>query len=153
MASKELQFTAAFHKILDTIDFDDLDTSCNSTNNAYAKRILQQIHDVFIKIYGNEPLNKNTEFISLPAVIKDKDNHLYIGRVILNLSSSGEHWETEIITTTGPMSSNYHKNYFKNHLCPYEYYYTPMVENDIHVNYSQMTENIKNLMPTEFLTK
>ena len=50
------RFTRAVNSILEGLDFEELDRSCNGNDPTYAQDILQQMHQAFLNIYRTDCL-------------------------------------------------------------------------------------------------
>lgn len=99
------KFLEAVNDILRHINFDDLYISRNRNDNGTARDCLKQLHDAFTHVYGENPLSSaDAEFIEMPAVICGNNGRMCLGLVCLDLSSSGEHWETDFFTPYGVIS-------------------------------------------------
>ncbi|MDD4681459.1 MAG: hypothetical protein PHP79_11390 [Clostridia bacterium] len=140
--------------ILPTVEFAKLDRSCNSAEDDYAKEVLKQMHDAFVKVYGTDYLDNNVyEFVELPAVIKGRNTgHIGLGIVSLGLDSSGEHWGAFFLTPMGVIDQGNEKlqptqsKYLNNVYIPYDYWYTVSVERDHHVDFDNVSEKITEML-------
>ena len=156
MENQNLQdaYIDCLNEMLPSVDFLKLEQSCNSADDEYAKEILKQMHDIFVKVYGTDSLeNSEYEFIEVPAVIRGrKTGHIGLGIVMLDLESSGEHWGTFFFTPKGIVDQNGEKmsdadtTFIKNTYIPYDYWYTVTIERDIHVDFNQVPEKIADLL-------
>lgn len=115
--------------------------------------ILKNMHNAFVSVYHTELLDYDYEWVMLPAVIRAQNSGLLtVGLVTLDLQSSGEHWGTNILTPAGMMNlhDDDRRPEFRERMikqwCPYDYYYTPFVEGDIHVDYSCIPEAIREML-------
>lgn len=115
--------------------------------------ILKNMHNAFVSVYQTEFIDRDYEWVMLPAVIRAQNSGLLtVGLVTLDLQSSGEHWGTDILTPAGMM--NLHDDdrnpEFRERMikqwCPYDYYYTPFVEGDIHVDYSHIPGTVREML-------
>ena len=142
------------NKILSTLDFNRLDCSCNSSYDGYARSILQTLHKAFVSVYRTDDLEHGGYgFVELPAVIRGRDTgHIALGLVTLDLNSSGEHFGTffftphGVIDQDGEASTEQQKAYIRKTFIPYDYWYTPKVENDIHVEHASVPPDVKTLL-------
>ena len=48
------KFINAVNSILEDLDFEELDQSCNGKDPSYAQEILQQMHQAFLNIYRTD---------------------------------------------------------------------------------------------------
>ena len=142
------------NKILSTLDFNRLDCSCNSSYDGYARSILQTLHKAFLSVYRTDDLEHGGYgFVELPAVIRGRDTgHIALGLVTLDLNSSGEHFGTffftphGVIDPCGEASTEQQKAYIRKTFIPYDYWYTPKVENDIHMEHTSVPPDVKTLL-------
>ncbi len=133
------------------IKYDVLQASYGTADKSYAKEILQQMHDAFAEIYGTDELEDGLyEMVAMPAVIKGiKTDEICIGLVDIDLSSSGEHYDTVFLTEKGVVAhsdddiSRACTDFLNAKYSPYEYYYTIGIENDIHVDFENVPEDVQ----------
>ena len=115
--------------------------------------LLTDMHKAFLSVYHTEILDEDYEWVMLPAVIRArKDGLLTVGVVTLDLQSSGEHWGTSFLTPAGmvDLQNTDHRPEFRDRMIkqwiPYDYYYTPYVPGDIHVNPSLAPEAVQKML-------
>lgn len=115
--------------------------------------VLKDMHKAFLSVYQTEILDGDYEWVMLPAVLRSqKTGKLTVGLVTLDLESSGEHWGTWFLTPAGmvDLQNTNHTPAFRDRMIkqwiPYDYYYTPYVPGDIHVNPSHAPENIRQML-------
>jgi hypothetical protein len=118
----------------------------------YPKAILKKLHDKFCEIYGTDTLDDSYEFVLAPAVIKVRQsNDLMLGLVQLDISSSGEHWDTDFITPCGVFNQNDKESndtqlkYIRSFI-PYDYFYTLDIPGDIHVDWDNCPGEVWELL-------
>ena len=147
------------NKYLKTVGFNKLYSSVNNiTKNDYAKEVLKSMTEIFESIYGKEPLTSdNFSLVEVPAVIYSRKTHqLYLGLVMLDVESSGEHWGSTYFSSFGIIEDDFtdlseeQKNYVKSQIVPYDYWYTVKIADDIHVDFNSMPKEVENLIG-EFL--
>jgi hypothetical protein len=138
---------------LDIVDFLRLDHSCNSSDNGYAKETLKAIHDIFVDAYGTYSLDYDHEYVTVPAVIRGRESgHIGIGLVILDLTSSGEHWGTFFFTPLGVINQGSQKiaekesRYLSDTYGAYDYWYTVEIADDIHVDFDEIPYEISEMI-------
>ena len=140
--------------ILPVINYNRLQASYSS-DMVYAKTILNLLHKAMVKIYGGESFELNSgdeEFVVIPGVVRGiKSGNMVIVLLELDLSSSGEHRETYFLCKYGVVSHNDNKNtpgskYIRSMIGAYEYCYTATIPDDIHVNYENLSKEIKNVL-------
>ncbi len=155
MNNRSLQtaFIERLNKLLPTVDFAKLDTSCNSVDDSYAKDILRQMHESFVDVYGTDYLDSGYELVELPAIIQGRNTgHIGLGIVTLDLESSGEHWGTFFITPKGVIDQGNKKmskadsQYLKKTYMPYDYWYTVTLERDHHVDLDNIPEKVSDIL-------
>jgi len=151
MDSKKMMtiFNKKMNVYLNTVDFPRLDQSCNSADNTYAKEILKDIHDMFVKVYGTDYIDYEHEFVNVPAIIQGRETgHTGLGLVSLDLESSGEHCGTYFFTPLGVINHGSQKNtkkesnYINETYVPYNYWYTMEIEDDIHLDFDDVPDKI-----------
>lgn len=145
MASKDLMsiyIQQLNDYLLPTIDFKELDDSCNSPDNQYAKETLKRMHDIFVDVYGTTELDSSYGFVCVPAVIRGRyNNKTALGLVELDLESSGEHWGTTFFLHQGIVDQNSIEKTAAGAravkpFIPYNYWYTAQIPEDIHISQS-----------------
>ena len=133
-------------EVLFSCDFDRM------TDKEYAKELLREMTDEFREIYGADELTEDMDFVLVPAVIKPQNvDRLYAGIVQLDLTSSGEHYATDMFTEYGVLSTDNEdlsleaKQYLRS-LHPYEYYPTLPNPGDIHVDWSKCPKEVSDIV-------
>lgn len=145
--------------ILPHIDFAMLEASYSTPERAYAKQVLATLHQACVKAYGERALSadRSGDFVAVPAVIHAKNTgELCIGLVSLELLSSGEHWGTDFLTehgvlTQGMADDPVHQERIRR-MIPYDYWYTPHIAGDIHVNFFNIPAEAKELLQAKDMT-
>ena len=145
--------------ILPRIDFPMLETSYSTPERAYAKQVLATLHQASVKAYGEGALSADRcgDFVAVPAVIRAKNTgELCIGLVSLDLLSSGEHWGTDFYTkhgvlTQGMVDDPVHQERIRR-MIPYDYWYTPHIAGDIHINFFNIPAEAKALLQAKDMT-
>ena len=139
-------------------DFDmyKLSKSYETEDKQYAKDVLREMHKIFVETYETDCIDEiddaENDFLYIPAVIKSIDTgKTCIGLVHLDRTSSGEHWDTVYMTKFGiisqsdPKDNEFVINEMKSFM-PYNYWYTPEYEGDIHVNKQKLPKDIKEML-------
>lgn len=152
--NKQQGFVDKVNRILSSVDFNQLDCSCNSSNNGYARSILQALHKAFVSVYQTDYLDRGEYgFVELPAVIRGRNTgHIALGIVTLDLESSGEHFGTFFLTPHGVIeqggedTAEWKQEYIRKTFIPYDYWYTPEVEHDIHVDFESVPPEVAELL-------
>ena len=90
--------------------------------------------------------------VMMPAVVCGRDSGIRtLALVTLDLESSGEHFGTIFMTPVGMMEqgssflSEKQKQALAEYYIPYDYWYTPLVERDHHVDFTQMPEEVADI--------
>lgn len=148
------RFIEEVNDILAEVDFTKLDESCNGNQLDYAKSILARMHRSLLKIYETDHFTSAcTDLVDLPAVVKSHNTgRLAIGLVTIDLESSGEHYGTAFFTGRGVLQqgalnlTEEERTYLKEQFIPYDYWYTPYVEGDIHESEHEMPITVQELI-------
>lgn len=151
---KQSQFETNINAVLKNVHFMRLECSCTDSNKSYAGEVLREMHDAFMKTYGMDYLEEGEfEFVNIPAVIRSRNTgKLCLGIVTLDLHSSGEHWGTDFLTPYGvvsqgdPGANAEGQKYIRDNFIPYDYWYTADAEGDIHVEFNEIPEDVKDLI-------
>jgi hypothetical protein len=130
--------------VLPYVDYSKLNDSYASKDKKYTKRTLASLHQAFVKTYGDV-------MVVAPAVIRAKNSgELCVGLVTLDLSASGEHWGTDFLTEYGAISDNETKREERrariDRLIPYDYWYTIVLDRDIHVDFDNVPQDVAELL-------
>lgn len=147
-------FADNINAVLRKVSFEQLESSLQNPDKGYAGDVLKEMHNAFVKTYGTDYLEEGKyEFVNIPAVIRSRNTgELCLGIVTLNLESSGEHWGTDFLTPYGvisqgdPDANTDLQKYIRDNFMPYDYWYTTDVEDDIHVDFYNVPEDVENLI-------
>lgn len=149
---KEQEFIDKVNEILDKTDFLLLNMSCNTENTSYAAETLLAMHQAFEEVYGEGYVDEKYGMVMMPAVVKGTESGIKaLALVTLDLESSGEHWGTTFLTPGEPLVqgnaelTEEQKRAIREYYIPYDYWYTPLVERDHHVNFTDMPETVANI--------
>ena len=141
------------NEILSNLDFVRLEKSCNGTDKSYAKDTLSKLHNEFVSIYGDSPLGRDDEFVAVPCVIRNRQTgYTLLGIVDIDLSASGEHYGTDFFTPFGVLShgmkekNKAEEDYLHDKIGIYDYWYTPSVEHDIHVDFENVPQGVVDIL-------
>ena len=146
-------------RILPFIDYYELQASYD-TDMAYAKGILNRLHEAVAEVYGGGSLDEtdgDEGFVIVPGVVCGRDSgKICIALLDLDLSSSGEHWGTSFLCKYGVIAQDGVERVSNNDAVlkseireivsiylPYDYCYTASIPGDIHVNRAKLPEKIK----------
>lgn len=148
------KYIDAINKLLKEVNFVELWKSCNRYDQTYAQEFLQKMHQAFVDTYGADHLNGEVlDLVDLPAVIRGKKNGItYLGLVTVDLESSGEHYNTVFFTDRGVLDQmngdikDPRRKPFFEQLGPYDYWYTPEIPTDIHVNFEGLPNLVERLL-------
>lgn len=144
--------------ILPFIDYHKLAKSYCTEDKAYAKGILNCLHTAMIEQYGSTTLtsgHRNTEddYVVVPGVIEGKKTgKIAIALLGIDLASSGEHCQTDILCHYGivPQGDKSQPPYISAEVSvdymPYDYGYTATIPGDIHVSKNSLPDGIKEML-------
>lgn len=149
----ELQkaFIDKVNTILEEVDFEKLSESANGQDQTYAMDILKQLHQAFVDTYGTDCItDRKLGFIDAPAVIRGrKAGEVFLGLVTIDLESSGEHWNSVFFMEDGVVdqaaTDKWDTDFF-HRVGVYDYWYTPEIPCDIHVNFEQIPTRVESLL-------
>ena len=139
--------------VLKHVDYPKLNASYATEDKSYAKQVLALLHQAFDEAYGTTTATGEIcgDSILAPAVIHARNTgEIAIGLVSLDLTSSGEHWETEFFTEYGvipqsePMDDVLQARIGR--MIPYDYWYTIQMPNDIHVCFNNIPPEVKEML-------
>jgi hypothetical protein len=139
-------------EILPNIDYGLLQKSYDADLD-YAKGVLNRLYKAMVEVYGSERLCENDGdegFVVVPGVIRGRNSgKLCLALLDLDLSSSGEHWGTALLSQYGIVKqrdfgsgSAGEQQYFKDFL-PYDYCYTADIPDDIHFRADNLPRELK----------
>jgi len=139
--------------VIPRIRWDELNASYFEPGHAYAKQVLGEMHQAFERVYGKEPVTEERggELVCLPAITSaNNTGELCVALVQIDLSSSGEHWDTQFFTEQGilphPDCVDRQKERRVDRLIPYSYWYTPRLQGDIHVRFHNMPAEVADVL-------
>ena len=143
-------------KVLPAINYDRLQASYGTQDKDYAKAVLHLLYKAMVQCYGTDCLTEGvTDYAMVPGVVQSKEKgNLCIALLELDLTSSGEHYETNFLTGYGilpqsdPELPDHIRAYIRNTFIPYDYGYTAAIPIDIHVNKSSLPEAIREMLST-----
>ena len=149
---KEQEFIDKINEILGKTDFLRLNASCNMENTSYAAETLLAMHQAFGEVYGEGYVDEDYGMVMMPAVVRGRESGIQsLALVTLDLESSGEHWGTIFLTPGGPLEQGHaelteeQKRAIGEYYIPYDYWYTPLVERDHHVSFTDMPESVADI--------
>ncbi len=152
--NRNKQYIKAVNQILSAVDFVKLGNSCNSCDSSYARETLKQLHQAFVDTYGTDLLQRGEyDCVFVPAVIQGKETrNIVLGLVLLDMDSSGEHYDTVFFTKYGVMKQSDEKlgkiarKYLLDTIGNYNYWYTPEIPSDIHVGFENIPGKVRDLL-------
>ncbi|MBR4060097.1 MAG: DUF4314 domain-containing protein [Lachnospiraceae bacterium] len=146
---KEREFLQKINQLMRRVNFTLLNTSCNGKGTIYAAEKLLAMHQAFEEVYGKGYVDESYGMVLMPAVVRGRKSGIHaLALVSLDLESSGEHWGTTFFTPKGPWTqgddklTEEQKGIINECYIPYDYWYTPLVERDHHVNFNSMPESV-----------
>ena len=84
------------------INYARLQEDYQTEEKAYAKSVLDALHQGVLEVYGTETFDRDTleeGFVLLPGVLQSREkSNVCIALLELDLSSSGEHWGRDYLT-------------------------------------------------------
>jgi len=137
--------------ILQTVDYDKLQASYG-TDMAYAKAVLNSLHNAMVKVYGSEHFDDfggDDGFVMIPGMVRgQKTGNMAVVLLDIDLSSSGEHYGTTFLCGHGVVSqSDIGKSPAADAILKsigsYDYCYTATIPDDIHVDNSRLPKELK----------
>lgn len=156
MEKMDLQavYIERLNALLPTLDFKELDRSCNTQDNMYAKEALKKMHDLFVEVYGTDDLDYGGyEFVDVPVVILGRNTgHMGLGIVTLDLQSSGEHCGTFFLTPKGIIDQGFDEmkpadsKYLADVYVPYNYWYTVYIQRDHHADFDHVPQKVVEIL-------
>jgi len=146
--------------ILPFIDYNELDASYQTAEKAYAKGILNRLHMAMVEQYGDTRFvcghgDVQEEYIIVPGVAQGKKTgEIALALLGIDLSSSGEHCQTEFLCKYGVVSQGHNDlpkalaEEITARYLPYDYCYTADITGDIHISKNRLPEGIREMLKT-----
>ena len=147
-------FIGKVNTILEEVDFEKLLESANGQDQSYAMDTLKQLHRAFVDTYCTDCItDRELGFIDVPAVIRGrKAGEVFRGLVTIDPESSWEHWNTQFIMEDGVVdqancdkTARWNTEFFYR-VGVYDYWYTPEIPGDIHVNFESISHKVETLL-------
>lgn len=142
--------------VLSKINYARLHEDYQTEEKAYAKSVLNALHQGLLKVYGTDYFfwdGDEDSFILLPGVLKSMENgNLCLALLELDLSASGEHWGTYYLTKYGCVTSGDEEmpktvqQFLRETYGIYDYAYTALLEQDIHVDRDCLPDDMKEIL-------
>lgn len=145
-------------KILPRIDYEQLENSYSTAEKAYAKGVLNLLHQAMVEHYGSAVLQSDHssiegDFVLVPGVIQGtKSGKIALALLEIDLQSSGEHWGTDflcrfgVISQGNPDTPKAVKDIISRDFMPYDYCYTAQIPDDIHISRGSLPDGIKDML-------
>lgn len=144
--------------VLSKINYTCLQEDYQTGEKAYAKSVLNALHQGVLEVYGTDYFfwdGDEDSFILLPGVLKSRENgNLCLALLELDLSASGEHWGTDYLTKYGCVTSGDTEmpktvgQFLRETYGIYDYAYTALLEQDFHVDGDSLPEDVREIMET-----
>ena len=141
---------AVYRDIFPRVNLDRLANECANADDTYTTEILRELHDKFVEIYDTDTVDGLAGFVQVPAIIESlQTGDYYPGVVTLDMSSSGEHWGSCVVTPEGISqdgASDEDEAERMERITPYRYWYTVNCESDIHVDMADCPDDIRDII-------
>lgn len=142
---------AVNHEVIPKINWKEFAEAQAVKDNSYAAGILAELHNAYVGAYGSDVIDREMGMLQVPALINANDGLIYPALVCIDTESSGEHWGTTFFSPRGIFEQNgveypSEDRAFLRSLIPYDYYYTPIYENDIHVDWDECPTEISDIL-------
>ena len=142
--------------VLNRINYARLQEDYQTEEKAYAKSVLNALHQGVMEVYGTETFDRDTleeGFVLLPGVLQSREKgSVCIALLELDLSSSGEHWGTDYLTKYGCINLHEEempdavRRFLKETYGIYDYGYTAAITDDIHVDKERLPDALKEIL-------
>lgn len=145
-------------KVLPKIDYGRLQADYGTVDRAYAKSVLNALHQGVQAVYGTETFDWGTAggYVLLPGVVQSKTTgELCIALLELDLQSSGEHCGTDFLIRYGCINQNEPempdqvRAFLRDTYGAYDYGYTATLTDDIHVDKGRLPQAMREVL-TDF---
>ena len=142
---------AVNHEVIPKINWKEFAEAQAVNYNSYAAVFLAELHNAYVGAYGSDVIDREMGMLQVPALINANDGLIYPALVCIDTESSGEHWGTTFFSPRGIFEQNgveypSEDRAFLRSLIPYDYYYTPIYENDIHVDWDECPTEISDIL-------
>lgn len=140
--------------VLPKVNYERLQADYGTEEKAYAKSVLNALHQGVFEVYGTETFGRETAggYVLLPGVVQSKNTgELCIALLELDLQSSGEHCATDFLIRYGCISQFEEmqeevQRFLKDTYGAYEYGYTATLTDDIHVDKARLPQAMRELL-------
>ncbi|MFQ7397230.1 MAG: hypothetical protein ACLRNW_05310 [Neglectibacter sp.] len=120
-------------------------------DTAYAAQKLLAMHQAFETVYGEGYVDEEYGMVMMPAVVWEGIPAYARWHLSRLMQVFWEHFGTIFMTPGGMMEqgssflSEKQKQALAEYYIPYDYWYTPLVERDHHVDFTQMPEEVADI--------
>lgn len=141
--------------VMTKIDYERLQLDYATEEKAYAKSVLNALHQGVQVVYSTEIFDRDTAggYVLLPGVVQSKDTgELCIALLELDLQSSGEHCATDFLIRYGCISQFEQdmpddvRKFLRETYGAYDYGYTATLNDDIHVDKSRLPPKMREVL-------
>ena len=141
--------------VLPKINYDRLQADYETAEKAYAKSVLNALHQGVVAVYGTETFDRDTAggYVILPGVVQSKSTgNLCVALLELDLQSSGEHCATDFLICYGCISQfeeempDKVRKFLHDTYGSYEYGYTATLTDDIHVDKGRLPQAMREVL-------
>ena len=141
--------------VLPKIDYERLQADYGTEEKAYAKSVLNALHQGIRAVYGTETFGRETAggYVLLPGVVQSKaTGEVCIALLELDLQSSGEHCGTDFLIRYGCINQNEPempdqvREFLRDTYGAYDYGYTAVLSDDIHVDKSRLPQAMREVL-------
>lgn len=140
--------------ILPYIDYDRLQESYGSEERAYAKGVLNLLHEAMIHVYGTDRLEQaGYDYVLIPGVLQGKETgDICLALLELDIGSSGELYEVCLLTQYGLAACNNPElpKEIRDSLArtygEFTYGYTAAIPGDIHIDKDDPRPGIQDMI-------
>lgn len=111
--------------------------------------LLKMLHEKFMETYGTDYLTPDHGMVTVPGVVMAADGNAYVALLDVDCSSSGEHWGTTFFTPHGVLwdcSDDPEVQSVVGQLVPYQYWYTPVLERDHHIDIDSCPDEVADMI-------
>ncbi len=141
-------------EIIPNIEWKEMQRAYDYYDTDYPSELLKQLHSSFVETYGTDEIDSDMGFMLVPGLVKVANGDIYPVLLDIFTVSSGEHWGTTFFTQYGVLSDREDKESSQGqavweilrHFLPYQYWYTPKIEGDIHVEWDNCPNDVQSML-------
>ena len=137
------------NEVIPSIEWNNMKNSYMNESMDVPEELLKALHEKFMEVYGTEYLDDEYGFVTVPGIVKGEDGNIYVALLDLDVMSSGEHWGTVFFTPQGIIEDravNEDMLELRHQIGVYDYWYTPELERDHHVDWSKCPDEVKEML-------